>query len=121
MTNPDVGPRCPECRLGLGSHNTADPYCDHYGVKKCTDVYMYALGDYILEFECVREVNKKYLHHHLWKQFDTRKRCSTKMNDFRCELWEGHGNGCHSKELMYELAGESYPVNDADFYPRPPV
>lgn len=29
-TNPDVGPRCGECRLGLGAHNTADPLCDHH-------------------------------------------------------------------------------------------
>lgn len=28
--NPDVGPRCGECRLGLGAHNTADPLCDHH-------------------------------------------------------------------------------------------
>jgi len=28
--NPDVGPRGGECRLGLGVHNTSDPYCDHH-------------------------------------------------------------------------------------------
>ena len=28
--NPDIGPRCGECRLGLGVHNTSDPYCDHH-------------------------------------------------------------------------------------------
>lgn len=28
--NPDVGPRCGECRLGLGIHNVADPYCTHH-------------------------------------------------------------------------------------------
>ena len=26
--NPDVGPRCGECRLGTGVHNPADPLCD---------------------------------------------------------------------------------------------
>ena len=28
--NPDRGPRCGECRLGLGVHNYADPLCDHH-------------------------------------------------------------------------------------------
>jgi hypothetical protein len=28
--NADVGPRCGECRLGLGSHDKADPYCAHH-------------------------------------------------------------------------------------------
>lgn len=23
-------PRCPECRMGLGSHLTCDPHCDHH-------------------------------------------------------------------------------------------
>lgn len=31
--NPDVGPRCGECRLGLGTHNTEDPYCDHHKAR----------------------------------------------------------------------------------------
>jgi len=26
--NPDAGPRCGECRMGLGVHNTADPLCE---------------------------------------------------------------------------------------------
>lgn len=26
--NPEVGPRCGECRLGTGIHNTADPLCE---------------------------------------------------------------------------------------------
>jgi len=31
--NPDVGPRCGECRLGLGTHDERDPYCDYHPSK----------------------------------------------------------------------------------------
>lgn len=27
-SNPEVGPRCGACRLGLPSHNTLDPLCE---------------------------------------------------------------------------------------------
>lgn len=27
MSNPDVGPRCPACRMGLVTHEPADPQC----------------------------------------------------------------------------------------------
>ena len=26
--NPEIGIRCGECRLGLGTHRPEDPYCD---------------------------------------------------------------------------------------------
>lgn len=28
--NPDRGPRCGECRMGLGRHDERDPLCDHH-------------------------------------------------------------------------------------------
>lgn len=30
VSNPDVGPRCPACRMGLVTHEPKDPHCiDH--------------------------------------------------------------------------------------------
>lgn len=31
---PEVGPRCGECRLGLGTHETADPLCEHHQLRE---------------------------------------------------------------------------------------
>lgn len=30
MSNPDVGPRCPACRMGLVTHEPKDPHCIEY-------------------------------------------------------------------------------------------
>ena len=30
MSNPDVGPRCPACRMGLVTHEPSDPQCFWY-------------------------------------------------------------------------------------------
>lgn len=106
MSNPDIGSRCSECRLGLGVHTITDPYC-YFFKSRCTDVYMLAEGNEVIEYECVHP-DPGYRHTHFWKEFQRSKRCTIRMNDFRCQLWENHNNGCHSKELMFELAGEKY-------------
>lgn len=33
---PYAGPRCPECRMGLGSHDVQDPLCDFAQVASAT-------------------------------------------------------------------------------------
>ncbi len=74
-------------------------------MSKCTDMCMYPLDDEVIECECINERLKDEDHIHEWKKIRWRLRCSRQMNDFRCDLWRGHGNDCHSKKLMFALTG----------------
>lgn len=73
--------------------------------KECTDVFHRVEGDEVIEFRCLQPLINPITHHHLWDEYQRLKRCKTKLNGFRCDIWFGHGDSCFSGELFRLLSG----------------